>query len=263
MLLRAQHIQKAFRDQAGTDLRALQDMSLDIGEGEFVSIVGPSGCGKSTFLRIVAGLLHPTEGEVVFQTDLKPGQLRTAMVFQEQALFPWMTVEKNISLGQKKPSDDYQSRMKRMIENIGLSEFRNHYPHQLSGGLRQRAALARAFLASPQVILMDEPFGSLDSQTRLVLQEELLRIWSENQVTIVFVTHDIDEAILLSDRVVVMSYRPGRILDEIHIPFARPRHLDLQQDPQYFAIKTKVWTHLQTEVRQSIGNSHAPVDEDE
>lgn len=244
---------KQFHDRTGAPLVALQDFSLSVDEGEFVSLVGPSGCGKSTLLRLIAGLLSPSSGDVVFKSPPINGQLRTAMVFQEQALFPWMNVEMNILFRQGRVNDQERRDALNMMDKIGLSEFRRHFPHQLSGGLRQRAALARAFLAAPQVILMDEPFGSLDAQTRLVLQEELLKIWNENQVSVVFVTHDIDEAILLSDRVVVMSYRPGRVLEDIPIPFSRPRDFEVQKRPEYHELKSRIWKHLESEVRKSIG----------
>ncbi len=246
-------VTKLFHDRTGAPLVALQNVALSVSEGEFVSLVGPSGCGKSTLLRVIAGLLAPSSGEVVFKSPPAKGQLRTAMVFQEQALFPWMNVETNILFRQGPVSDLERRDALNMMDKIGLSEFRHHFPHQLSGGLRQRAALAKAFLAAPQVILMDEPFGSLDAQTRLVLQEELLKIWNDNQVTVVFVTHDIEEAILLSDRVIVMSYRPGRILEDISIPFSRPRDFELQKRPEYHRLKSRIWNHLESEVRKSIG----------
>lgn len=220
-------ISKSFWSRNG-EVLALQSVDFIVGEEEFVCIVGPSGCGKTTLLKIIAGLVQPTTGEIVFANQPQNGQPRSAMVFQEQGLFPWMTVQDNVAFGLEMQGigrDKRRWEARDFLGKVGLADFIHSYPHELSGGMRQRVAILRAFLANPQILLMDEPFGSLDSQTRLVMQEELLRIWKEHRKTVVYVTHDIEEAILLGDRVLVMSGRPGHIRQDIPIPLERPRFL--------------------------------------
>lgn len=206
---------------------ALQDISLTVRRGEFVCIVGPSGCGKSTFLNLIAGFDRPSRGELHVRGRAieKPGADR-GVVFQEHALFPWLTVRQNISFGpsvQHIPRHEYAPRVDQLLDLVGLSAFAHMYPDQLSGGMRQRAAIARALVNEPEILLMDEPFGALDLLTREAMQRELARIWGETGKTVVFVTHSIDEAVLLGDRVVVFSAHPGRIKQEVEIDVPRPR----------------------------------------
>jgi NitT/TauT family transport system ATP-binding protein len=206
------------------------DVDLKIGEGEFVTIVGPSGCGKTSLLLAIDGLLRPLRGEILIRGEpvTRPGRDR-AMVFQEFALLPWRTVFGNVAFGMElqgsRPSPE---RVNRYISLVGLSGFERHHPHQLSGGMRQRVGLARALAVNPEILLMDEPFGALDDQTRETMAGELLRIWQVERKTVVFVTHDIDEAIFLADRVIVMSAAPGRVIAEIQVTLPRPRRLELR-----------------------------------
>jgi NitT/TauT family transport system ATP-binding protein len=206
-------------------------------------------------LKIVAGLVAPDTGEVDFGVPVEDGKLRSAMVFQENSLFPWLNLIDNIAFGLEMMGIDRTARHRQaaeLMERIGLSGFAHSYPHELSGGMKQRVALARAFLTDPQILLMDEPFGALDAQTRIVLQEELLRIWLETRKTVLFVTHDIDEAVLLGDRVLVMTGRPGRIRADIRIPLTRPRDLTVRDDPHLTEIKWQIWEMLKDEVRSDL-----------
>jgi len=206
---------------------ALQDVSLDVQKGEFLTIVGPSGCGKTTLLRILAGLESQTSGQIKIQNTDPTGPL-TAMVFQEQSIFPWMTVEQNVAYGPRLrgiPPRAYQETVRYYLDKVGLTRFAHAYPRQLSGGMKQRVSVARAFANDPQILLMDEPFGSVDEQTRILLQEELLRIWEESRKTVVYVTHSIDEALVLGDRIIVISARPGHVKAEIPVNLPRPRQI--------------------------------------
>jgi len=215
-------------------LAVLADVSLDVREGEFVCIIGPSGCGKSTLLSLLAGFFRPTEGRVVVRgTSVRePGSDR-AMVFQSSALFPWLTVSNNVSYGLKLKANRAQlgpaDKVPELLKLVGLEGFGDHYPFELSGGMRQRVEIARALAVNPDILLMDEPLGALDALTRLTMQAELARIWQETRKTILFVTHDIEEAVILADRVVVMSSRPAHVSEDIAVPLPRPRH---RGDPQ-------------------------------
>jgi len=248
---------------AGADgeVRALGSVSFSVEEREFVSIVGPSGCGKTTLLRIIAGILRPTEGTVEFNSSQRVKALRSALVFQEHGLLPWCTVLENVALGlelqgvARGPREEFAHAF---IASVGLGRFEGAYPHELSVGMRQRVALARAFVSDPEILLLDEPFGALDAQTRLVLQEELLRVWRDHRTTVVHVTHDIEEAILLGDRVLVMSGRPGRILEDLSVPLARPRELRVMDRPEISELKWHVWNVLEREVRGSLGLEREP-----
>lgn len=234
---------------------ALEDVSLRIEDHEFVSVVGPSGCGKTTLLRLIAGLIEPSGGEIEYGKRSSNGKPLTAMVFQEQGLFPWLSIIDNVAFGLEMQGINQEERHQQaqlFIEKVGLGGFAHNYPHELSGGMRQRVALSRAFLADPQVLLMDEPFGALDAQTRLVLQEELLRIWRQEKKTVLFITHDIEEAVILSDRVLVMTGRPGKIKEEITIPLERPRDLMARDHPQVTEIKWHIWKMLESEVKQGL-----------
>ncbi len=248
-------LSKTFISRNG-EITALQAVDMLVNKEEFVCIVGPSGCGKTTLLKIIAGLVQPTSGQIIYSKQPHNGQLYSAMVFQEQGLFPWMTVQDNVAFGLEAQGVRRKQRRQMardFLGKVGLAAFVNNYPHELSGGMRQRVAILRAFLANPQILLMDEPFGALDSQTRLVMQEELLRIWKDHRKTVVYVTHDIEEAILLGDRVLVMSGRPGRIRQDIQIPLERPRHMANRDHPEVAEIRWQIWTMVEDEVRRELG----------
>ena len=227
--------------QGATTTKVLENISFEVRPGEFLAILGPSGCGKSTLLGAIAGFNRLTRGEIFVDSQLvqKPDADR-GIVFQDHNLFPWKTVIANVEFGLKMrhvPETERRHLAKQMLTRVGLSEFAKHYPDQLSGGMQQRVNLARVLVNRSEVLLMDEPFGALDAQTRLQMQELLLNLWEEYGMTVVFVTHDIDEAILLSDRVLVMSKRPGRIQAEIPVPLVRPRNADLLTDADFMEIK--------------------------
>lgn len=231
-------------DLAGNEFVALDRFSLDVADGEFVTVVGPSGCGKSTALNIAAGLLAPSEGEVLI--DGKgvdgPGPER-GMIFQQYALFPWLTVRQNVEFGLRikgEPAARRRETAEHFIDLVGLGHFADALPKTLSGGMKQRCAIARAYAVNPSVLLMDEPFGALDAQTRLTMQELLLSVWQKLRTTVVFVTHDIDEAILLADTIYVMSARPGRIATRITVPIERPRSLDLITGEAFNGLKREI-----------------------
>jgi NitT/TauT family transport system ATP-binding protein len=242
--LNASGVRFSYVDPTSSDvLLAIERIDLEIPEGEFVSIVGPSGCGKSTFLKIVNGLLPTYEGTIDILKPKGKGSSH-AMVFQDAALFPWYTVLSNVSYGlmcQGMPKKEAQARAMPLIRMVGLAGFESKYPYQLSGGMQQRANLARALTVDPEILLMDEPFAALDAQTRELMQAELLRIWSEARKTVLFITHQIDEAIYLSDRVLVMSARPGRILADIAVDLPRPRQLQVKRSPEFIALADKIW----------------------
>lgn len=227
-----------------TEVRALAGIDLEVGEGEFAALLGPSGCGKSTLLNLLAGFEAPTAGvlKVDGQPVRKPGPDR-GVVFQEAALLPWLSVWDNVVFGPKvqgmKP-DDYEARASDMLEICGLQAFQKHLPVQLSGGMRQRVGIARVLTLNPRVLLMDEPFGALDAQTRLTMQELLLSVWQRLRTTVIFVTHDIDEAILLADTIYVMSARPGRIQTRIRVPLDRPRSIDTTTSAEFNALKREI-----------------------
>jgi NitT/TauT family transport system ATP-binding protein len=232
---------------------ALSDISLQIRSGEFLCIVGPSGCGKSTLLRILAGLERQSSGTV---SVLAEGwAVGNAMVFQESGLFPWMVVEKNVGFGlmtRGVPKEEADARVEAALKLVGLTKFRRHYPHQLSGGMRQRTAIARAFVTDPAMLLMDEPFAALDAQNRVILQAELVRLWEQTGKTVVYITHSIEEALLLGDRTVVMTAHPGRIKQTIDVPFARPRNLmTLSASAEFGMLKLDIWRVLEEEVMRA------------
>ena len=241
-------LRREFTGSNGTTT-ALDGVDLSIAPGEFVCIVGPSGCGKSTLLRILAGLDKQTAGTI--DVDAKGWAVKNAMVFQESGLFPWMTVEHNVAFGlmtRGVPRKEQAERVDGALRLVGLTKFRNHYPHQLSGGMRQRGAIARAFVTDPAMLLMDEPFAALDAQNRTLLQAELVRIWEETGKTVVYITHSIDEALLLGDRCVVMTASPGRFKEIIDIPFAHPRNvMTLSTSPEFNTMKLAIWKVLEDE----------------
>jgi NitT/TauT family transport system ATP-binding protein len=244
---------KVFERAGGSQNIALVDVSLEVGDGEFVCIVGPSGCGKTTLLRIVAGLEALTTGTLEMRRADEESRPANAMVFQESSLFPWLTVLDNAAFGLEMRGMSKAERFARtrpILEMVGLTRFEGHYPHQLSGGMKQRVSLARAFVNDPDILLMDEPFAALDAQTKLILQEELLRIWETHRKTVLFITHAIDEAIALADRVVVMCSSPGRIIEEIPVGFARPRAIaELKAQPAFGEMELRIWRLLESEVR--------------
>lgn len=230
---------------------AVSQTTLSIKAGEFVCLLGPSGCGKSTLLNTVAGYVTPTHGQVLVDGVMvsKPGPER-GMVFQQYSLLPWKTVSENIAFGPRmagKSRDDSSALANTFLNLVGLTKFADRYPAELSGGMQQRVGIARALANYPSVLLMDEPFGALDSQTRLMMQENLLSIWSEFGTTVLFVTHDVDEAIFLADRVLVMSASPGEIIGDLNIPLHRPRRPEISSDPTYVAKRTECLSLIRKE----------------
>jgi NitT/TauT family transport system ATP-binding protein len=229
---------------------ALQEINLRVQDREFLVLVGPSGCGKTTLIRLIAGFGRPTEGRIRIERcdDKRPA---TSMVWQENALFPWRSVRKNILFGPeiRKASSSLQNEiLNRLIDMVHLHGFEDRYPHELSGGMRQRVNLARAIANDPEILLMDEPFASLDAQTKYFLSEELIGIWEKTKKTVVYITHSIEEAILLSDRIVVMTARPGRIKEIIQNPLRRPRSTELMSSSIYEALFKEVWSLIKEEV---------------
>jgi NitT/TauT family transport system ATP-binding protein len=238
----------------GEPVWALAGVSLTVEEASFTCVIGPSGCGKSTLLRIVGGLETATTGEVVPPHTAGPGPA-AAFVFQEHGVFPWFTVLDNVAFGVRMRGMGRGARRALAAEwvaRVGLTGFEQAYPHQLSGGMRQRVAIARAFATGSPTLLMDEPLGALDAQTRLVLQEELLRLWEAERKTVVLVTHSIEEALLLGDRVVVMSARPGRVKSELDVPFPRPRRIRTERSPEFAELRYEIWASLRDEVKASM-----------
>lgn len=247
---------------------ALDAVSLYVKSQEIVALVGPSGCGKSTILNIVAGFLIPTSGQALIDgkpiSGIGPDRL---VVFQTPALFPWLTVEDNVTFGPRMrgvSSSEYAPLARSIIADVGLSDFRKHFPYQLSGGMRQRAQIARALVNKPDILLLDEPFGALDAQTRLEMQEMLLGIWEQYKATILFITHDVDEALFLSDRTYVLSAHPGRVQREIVVPFGRPRDYSMLADEVLIRLKAEIIANLHehkrgTRKRETTGLSLAVV----
>src|SRR5882724_8019239 len=250
-ILTADRVTKAF-PAGGEGLVALQNLSLEVAEGEFLCLIGASGCGKSTLLNMFAGFIQPTTGQVLLRgrpiTGIEP---RCGMLFQSYALFPWKTVRGNIEFGLKMKKIGKNERREiaqRFIDTVKLRGFENHYPSELSGGMQQRVTLARILAADPEVLLMDEPFAALDAMTRQVMQQELLRIHAMSGKTTVFITHSIDEALILADRIVVMSARPGRIKAIVPNRLPAPRHVSTQLSPDYMALKAEVWGLVEEEL---------------
>jgi NitT/TauT family transport system ATP-binding protein len=250
--IQATNIELSFRPKNREPVTALSNFSIAVAKGEFVSIVGPSGCGKSTFLNILLGLVRPESGKLELNgIPIKgPGQER-AMVFQEFGLLPWRTVTANVELGLELkgiPATQRAERAAELITLVGLKGFESHYPHELSGGMKQRVGLARALATEPEVLLMDEPFAALDAQTRDLMQSELLQIWERTKKTVLFVTHSIEEAAYLSDRVIVMTARPGHTKDILQIELPRPRDYEMRLTPEFNEIKLRIWEVLKEEL---------------
>ncbi len=242
------------------DLEALRGIALEVERGEFISVVGPSGCGKTTFLRIVAGLEPASSGTVIIDGRVvtKPGNDR-GFVFQTDNLLPWRTVLSNAMIGPEvggRTGPEEKRRTLDLLKLVGLDGFENYYPRQLSGGMRQRVNLARALAIDPEVLLMDEPFASLDAQTREIMQTELLRIWEQGRKTVLFVTHQIDEAVFLSDRVLVFARRPGRLQECVEIKLPRPRSLGIKRTPEFVAYVDHIWRLIEDDVRTAVIHEH-------
>lgn len=235
---------------------AVCDFSFTLAQGEFCALVGPSGCGKSTLLKVIAGLVKQTSGAVAIAPGEGSAPLQ-AMVFQGASVFPWMTVLRNAAYGLEMrgvPQPEREEVAERLLHQIGLGSFLNAYPAQLSEGMRQRVAIARAFAVNPELLLMDEPFGALDEQTRIILQDELLAIWEETGKTVLFVTHSVDEAMILADRILVMSARPGTLKADIQVPFARPRTVEqVRSDPDFNRLFLEIWGLLRDDARVAAG----------
>ncbi|GGE95002.1 ABC transporter ATP-binding protein [Mycetocola zhadangensis] len=230
---------------AGKEFFALDNVSLDVADNEFITVVGPSGCGKSTLMNVLAGLDKPTSGQAVVDGKVVsgPGPER-GVIFQQYALFPWLTVRKNVEFGLKTAglgAKERREKAEHFIEMVGLSQFADALPKMLSGGMKQRCAIARAYAVDPTILLMDEPFGALDALTRVKLQEQLLDTWSQEKRTVVFITHDVDEAVYLANRVVVMAARPGRIFDIIDVDLPYPRTEEMRLSPEFTALRNRVW----------------------
>lgn len=245
-------VSKSFSDKNQGSFEVFSGIDLNIEKNQFVSLLGPSGCGKSTLLSMVAGLESVTEGSITLEgQEIKKAGTDRGMIFQQASLFPWLNVKENVmfplkNIGSKK---DAEAKADRFLQMVHLSRFKEHYTHELSGGMQQRVAIARALAMDPKVLLMDEPFGALDEQTRHILHEELMKIWEETKKTIVFVTHSIQEAIKLSDRVVVMGTRPGKIIADFPIDLPRPRR---REDPQVIELEKKVMSLLEVEINKVL-----------
>lgn len=255
----------AIADERGRkqQIAALQDFNLDIREGEFFTLLGPSGCGKSTFLNVLAGLARKSGGSISIDGQPASGINREqGVVFQGYALFPWRTVLQNIEVGleiRKIPKRERRETAEQFLHLVGLAGFGQRYPHELSGGMRQRVAIARSLAYSPSLLLMDEPFAALDAQTREILQSELLRIWEQHKTTIVFITHSLDEAIYLSDRIAVMTHRPGRIKSVLDIALPRPRPAEIRHAPAFVQLREQAWDVLRDEVAFASGHRQQPL----
>jgi len=254
--LQVSNISMKFRTRRGVEVTAVDDLSLAVADREFISIVGPSGCGKSTLLRVIAGLVEPSAGEVFLDGRRIDGpSAERGMVFQSYTLFPWLTVRGNVEFGSHLKTMTATQRTKtaqEYIEMVGLKGFEHHYPKELSGGMMQRVAIARALANDPEILLMDEPFGALDAQTRIIMQELLVNLWQRTPKTILFVTHDIDEAIFLSERVYIMTARPGRIKQVLEVELPRPRSLELITEPVFIEMKRAVLSSIKEEGLKAI-----------
>ena len=252
-----QEIGVVFEGKSGA-VQAVNRVSLDVAPGEFVSLIGPSGCGKSTLLNIVAGFVDASSGTVTLDGEpvKGPGPER-GVVFQQYSLFPWLTVRRNVEFGlrmQGVPASKRETTARTLLGLAGLLQFESHYPDQLSGGMKQRVGIVRALATSPQVLLMDEPFGALDAQTRVVMQEILTNMWQKLRISVLFVTHDIDESIFLSDRIYVMTARPGRIKAEIRVPLPRPRTAEMTYSPEFIQLVQRIKGLIREESLAAMGS---------
>jgi NitT/TauT family transport system ATP-binding protein len=248
------NISKTFATRKG-QTPALDNVNLECADGEFLCIVGPSGCGKTTLLKIIAGLVKPSEGDISLEGDAAPVLQPAAMVFQGHGLFPWMNIVDNVCYSFEVKNVSREERYRRadpLLEKIGLSKFRKHYPHQLSEGMKQRAGLARALVSGAPVLLMDEPFAALDAQMRRILQDQLMEVHRELGRSIIYVTHDVEEAILMGDRILLMTHRPGHIKNEFRIGFPRPRDAGGEFSAEILKIKNDIWGQIKEEVEKSM-----------
>jgi len=245
-----------YQPRTGGRLLALDNVNLKVEDGEFVTIVGPSGCGKTTFINLADGLLKPTAGKLSIDGKQVTGPgIDRGMVFQDSCLMPWRTVIKNVLFGlecQGLDNADGQARARKFIKLVGLEGFEEHYPHELSGGMQQRCNLARALTVDPKILIMDEPFAALDAQTREIMQLELMRIWREAAKTVLFITHQINEAIYLADRVIVFGARPGRVKETIKIDIPRPRELAVKREKKFLEYEDHLWTLIEEEVKKTM-----------
>jgi NitT/TauT family transport system ATP-binding protein len=248
-------------ERGGRTVTAIETFSIDVADGEFVSIVGPSGCGKSTFLHIVGGFERPSGGTMrLYGAPVEAPGADRGIMFQDSSLFPWLTVGRNVAWPLEIAGVAAARRQEVIaanLEMVGLAGFRDHYPAELSGGMKQRAALARLLALDPKIMLMDEPFGALDAQTRENMQEQLQSIWSRHQKTVLFITHDIDEAVYLGTRVIVFTARPGRIKADIPVDLPFPRPLEIKKDPAYVRYRNEIWDLLRAEVKQATAELEA------
>jgi NitT/TauT family transport system ATP-binding protein len=258
-VLELRNLFKELPRKDGAPFEIFRDINLSLHDGEFVSIVGPSGCGKTTMLRVINGLMPHSQGEIFIDgksaKELEQ-ELVMGFVFQGASLLPWRTSLKNVLLGLEgsgKSSSETEQIAQKYLDLVGLAGFEGHYPHELSGGMQQRVNLARALAVNPRILLMDEPFAALDAQTRNFMQLELLRIWRETKKTVIFVTHMIAEAVLLSDRIIVFSHRPGTIRSEFKVPLERPRHMEMRSDPRFLELENIIWKQIEEEVNSSGG----------
>src|SRR5687767_12060883 len=254
LVLQGENVSKFFRTPSEGAISALQEIDLNVSYGEFVTVVGPSGCGKSTLLKLIAGFSLPSSGRILYQDEeVRALNTKVGYVPQESKLFPWLTVEENVGFGlnpKRYSRPDRERQVQQFINLAGLAGFEKYYPAQLSGGMSKRASIVRALAYEPPVILMDEPFGPLDAQTRTVLQDELLKIWEQKRQTIVFVTHDLVEAVALADRVVVMTHRPGKIKDIIDVPMARPRNIfEIHRQEGFDEAYGRLWNIFRHELK--------------
>ena len=255
-------ITKVFPAAAG-ELHALGPVDLDLRHGEFFAVVGPSGCGKSTLLELIAGLTPPSAGTVEFEGRRIEGDIPDGIgvVFQEDACFPWLSVEANVGFGLRKsalPADARRQRVRDVLDLMGLGEFAASYPAQLSGGMRQRVCIARTLVKQPRLILLDEPFGALDQQTRLLMGDEVLRLWRQTGATVFLITHALDEAAMLADRIAVMSARPGRLLDIVETNWPRERDSRIVERPEFGGVTARLWKTLREESLKTIGRLPGP-----
>lgn len=256
MQVKIQQVSKEFTTKTGT-VSVLEDINLIVQDQEFLCIIGPSGCGKTTLIRIIAGLLEPTRGKVILNGDEPVSRNDIALVFQEQGVFPWMNVIDNVCFGlemQGVPKNERYKSALPLITHLGLKAFTKHYPHQISVGMKQRVGVARALVSNAKILLMDEPFAALDAQMKLISQEKLLEACRDYRKTVVYITHDIDEALLLADRIVLLTSRPARIKDNILVNIPRPRDIMNANTPELLEIKRFIWKHLKEEVEKGPDN---------
>jgi ABC-type nitrate/sulfonate/bicarbonate transport system ATPase subunit len=251
-MLELKNVSKAYLKRDGHELRVLDRITFSVAPGQFVALVGASGCGKTTLLRVLAGLERLDDGIVTMDESGEPKLTKASMVFQGDALLPWRTVLSNIAFGLERDRSisrgERRNRARRLCKLVGLQGFEGAYPYEISGGMQQRVNIARALAVEPLILLMDEPFAALDAQTREVMQQELLKIWERDKKTVVFVTHQMDEAVYLADRVIVLRSRPGRIALDLDVPFARPRPLQLKHSHEFADLVAQVWSKIQEDV---------------